>query len=210
MRPLIVTVPALALAASALLAGCGDNSSPTSSPPTTTGFSSADAIRTSTSLPPLLAADLAFLGRLDAAGVPHPSDRSAIADARIVCANLASGTGTRDDVAGLVGHELAFVNAAADTYCPEITPPAPAPPPGPADNFYSGTHVVGVDIEPGTYRTTGPVGDGLCYWARLKDTSGDFEAIITNGLPEGPATVTIKASDGAFETSGCGQWTKTG
>lgn len=60
------------------------------------------------------------------------------------------------------------------------------------------------DIEAGTYRTDG---GPLCYWARLSDTSGDFDALITNGLPEGPATVTIQDSDGAFESSGCPDWT---
>lgn len=50
-----------------------------------------------------------------------------------------------------------------------------------------GVHVVGVDIEPGTYRTAGPADSAfpMCYWGRLSDTSGEFDAVITNGLPQG-------------------------
>lgn len=68
-----------------------------------------------------------------------------------------------------------------------------------------GTYVVGDDIRPGTYKTKGSEGFG-CYWARLKDTDGDFGSIIANGNTEGPTTVTIKKSDGAFETRGCERW----
>lgn len=73
-----------------------------------------------------------------------------------------------------------------------------------------GVFMVGEDVKPGTYRTGGSAygGDMPCYFARLKDTSGDFNAIITNGNPVGPTTVTIKSSDDAFETSGCQEWSR--
>lgn len=59
-----------------------------------------------------------------------------------------------------------------------------------ADQLRYGTFVVGEDIEPGTYKTSWPDSSGIgsCYWARRRDTSGDFKAIITNGNTEGPAT----------------------
>jgi hypothetical protein len=41
-----------------------------------------------------------------------------------------------------------------------------------------------------------------------KDTSGGFAVIIANGNSEGPTTVTISKSDGAFQTSGCKMWQK--
>lgn len=69
-----------------------------------------------------------------------------------------------------------------------------------------GTFLVGEDIQPGTYQTDGG-GEFGCYWARLADTSGEFEGIIANGNPQGPTTVTISASDAAFETNGCSDWT---
>lgn len=68
----------------------------------------------------------------------------------------------------------------------------------------NGTFLVGEDIAPGTYRTDGS--GNFCYWARLSGLSGEFQDIITNGVPEGSAYVTISASDVAFETSSCGQW----
>lgn len=79
-----------------------------------------------------------------------------------------------------------------------------APPPGPAVAIpEDGTWLVGTDIKPGTYRSS----DGDCYWARLKDTSGDFDAIIANGNG-GNQVVTVKKTDKAFESARCAPWTK--
>ncbi|MDV9176507.1 hypothetical protein R6V09_41075 [Streptomyces sp. W16] len=75
-----------------------------------------------------------------------------------------------------------------------------------------GTYVVGKDIKPGTYRTSGPQG-GLvtnCYWARLSSTSGDLRDIIANGNTQGQTIVTIAPTDKAFTTTGCKRWTKAG
>jgi hypothetical protein len=93
---------------------------------------------------------------------------------------------------------------AAGTQAPAATQP-PAPEPAKPAGFGSGTHRVPQDVKPGTYKTEGP--DGLmCYWARLKNTTGSFDAIITNGSGDGPTTVTIVEGDGAFETRGCKPW----
>lgn len=81
----------------------------------------------------------------------------------------------------------------ATAAAPAAAPSAPAAPAGPVTSFSDGTYVVGEDIQPGTYKTTGPA-NGMCYWARLKDTSGSFSSIIANGAPQGPATVTISKS----------------
>ncbi|KAA2256729.1 hypothetical protein F0L68_26105 [Solihabitans fulvus] len=91
-------------------------------------------------------------------------------------------------------------------------PPAPTTAAGPATEIAPGTYVVGVDIAAGTYRTKGPADSRVpfCYWARLKDTSGNIDAITANGNPQGPTTVTVAATDKAFETSGCSTWTKVG
>jgi len=69
-----------------------------------------------------------------------------------------------------------------------------------------GTFQVGADIAPGTYRAANP--DGFCYWARLSGTGGTLREIIANDNTTGPAVVTIAATDAAFESSGCGGWTK--
>ncbi|MFI6732016.1 hypothetical protein ACIBI9_03705 [Nonomuraea sp. NPDC050451] len=66
------------------------------------------------------------------------------------------------------------------------------------------TLVVGTDIQPGTYRTAGPTaGIPMCYWARLRSATGDE---IASGMPAGPASVTILATDKAFRTAGCAEW----
>lgn len=85
---------------------------------------------------------------------------------------------------------------------------APALPPGLATTFGEGKFVVGTAIAPGTYRTTGPSGRLDCYWERLKRADGATNSIIANSLARGPATVTIDASHGAFQTRWCSTWTK--
>lgn len=85
---------------------------------------------------------------------------------------------------------------------------APALPPGLATTFGEGKYVVGTDIAPGTYRTTGPSGRLDCYWERLKGTNAATDSIIANNLGRGPATVTIDNSDGAFQTRWCSTWYK--
>jgi hypothetical protein len=99
------------------------------------------------------------------------------------------------------------------TSCPGSVLPGPAPAPGaaPATTVGDGTYVVGVDIQPGTYRTTGPSEDAavkMCFWTRRKDTSGEFKSVIASNVAQGPTTVTIKPSDGAFESRGCAPWAK--
>jgi endonuclease YncB( thermonuclease family) len=96
--------------------------------------------------------------------------------------------------------------------CPEsAVPPAPAQSTPPARRIEDGTYVVGVDIEPGSYRTSGPAQDSpikMCSWFRRKDTSGEAQSVIAMNISQGPTTVTIKPSDGAFESRGCSPWAK--
>lgn len=90
---------------------------------------------------------------------------------------------------------------------PSSTPssvPAPSStrPPGPATSFAGdGTFRVGVDIQPGTYRSEG---GAACYWERLKGLSGNIEDMIANGVAGPP--VQILPSDFAFKTQACGSW----
>lgn len=70
--------------------------------------------------------------------------------------------------------------------------------------FGDGTWRVGIDIEPGTYRTAGT---DSCYWARLSNFTGNND-IIANDNARGPAIVTILASDAGFISRRCGTWTK--
>ncbi|KQX57855.1 MULTISPECIES: hypothetical protein [unclassified Streptomyces] len=71
-----------------------------------------------------------------------------------------------------------------------------------------GMFKVGVDIAPGTYKSTGNK-DAECYWERSKDASHSTDAILANDNVTGTAIVKVTASDGYFKSSGCGDWTKT-
>ncbi|MFD7876160.1 hypothetical protein ACFV5G_18995 [Streptomyces sp. NPDC059766] len=64
---------------------------------------------------------------------------------------------------------------------------------------------VGPDIKPGTYRTTGNA-DGMCYWERAKDASGEMDSILANDNVTGTSYVTVKATDKLFKSTGCKDW----
>lgn len=66
-----------------------------------------------------------------------------------------------------------------------------------------GTHLVGSDVQPGTYRNEGT---RACYWARLSGTGGTVEDIIANDNPRGQSYVTIDPTDIAFQSQNCGTW----
>ncbi|MFF3842430.1 hypothetical protein [Streptomyces sp. NPDC001930] len=72
-----------------------------------------------------------------------------------------------------------------------------------------GMFKVGVDIAPGTYRSTGNK-DAECYWERAKDASHGTDSILANDNATGTAIVKVSASDAYFKSSGCGDWAKTG
>lgn len=90
-----------------------------------------------------------------------------------------------------------------------VTAPTSAAPTG----IGNGTYVVGTDIKPGLYKTSGPADTGGladCYWERDRDLSGGMGSIIANDNASGPTTVQISASDKAFKTTGCAPWVKIG
>ncbi|WP_225637864.1 hypothetical protein [Streptomyces solaniscabiei] len=68
-----------------------------------------------------------------------------------------------------------------------------------------GDFEVGSDVKPGTYRTTGNT-DGMCYWERAKDASGELDSLLANDNVTGTGYVTVKATDKFFKSSGCGDW----
>ncbi|MFF4757613.1 hypothetical protein [Streptomyces sp. NPDC001292] len=91
--------------------------------------------------------------------------------------------------------------------------PKPAKKPGPATTVEGeGQYLVGEDMQAGTYKTAGADKDGFienCYWARTKDASGEFDAIIANENLKGQGRVTVNKGE-YFETKGCQEWTKVG
>ncbi|MFI6484684.1 hypothetical protein ACIBH1_42655 [Nonomuraea sp. NPDC050663] len=71
--------------------------------------------------------------------------------------------------------------------------------------------IVGTDIQPGTYRTTGVApGQQQCFWARLNSTDPSLDSAIDGGMATGETTVTILPTDKAFQTSGCAEWVRQG
>ncbi|MDQ2952210.1 MAG: hypothetical protein M3R54_08095 [Chloroflexota bacterium] len=77
----------------------------------------------------------------------------------------------------------------------------------PAEPFGTGTYIVGVDIAPGTWRSSGGT---TCYWERMQAFTGSFNDIIANENTGPSATVTIAPSDRGFRSSRCGTWMKIG
>ncbi|MFD4599880.1 hypothetical protein ACFWPQ_17870 [Streptomyces sp. NPDC058464] len=91
--------------------------------------------------------------------------------------------------------------------------PKPTKKPGAATTVEGdGQYLVGEDMQAGTYKTAGPDKTGFvdnCYWARTKDASGEFDAIIANENLQGQGRVTVNKGE-YFETTGCQKWTKVG
>jgi hypothetical protein len=86
-----------------------------------------------------------------------------------------------------------------------------AKPPGPkAVMTGDGVYVVGTDIAPGIYHTSGAVGGsgGNCYVALLASTN--TSDIVDNNNVTGPDTVTVGPGVHAMETEGCQPWHKVG
>jgi hypothetical protein len=89
--------------------------------------------------------------------------------------------------------------APTDTPVPTSTP-LPTETPNP-NLVAPGTYLVNVDIQPSIYK--GGAGAGLfssCYWERLKDLTGSFDAILANDNSVGQFYVEVKNSDYALKT----------
>jgi len=76
----------------------------------------------------------------------------------------------------------------------------------PNPHFGDGTHRIGEDIQPGTYRTR--EGSSGCYYARLSGFGGGVEEILANDNTSDSAIVTIESTDVGFESRRCGTWTQ--
>jgi len=98
--------------------------------------------------------------------------------------------------------------AAAITAAIGCATPATAFPPYP-DPFmeHDGTYVIGKDIRPGLYLTSGATGAGTCSWLRLS-TAGSQQVsnVIDRGESNDAQYVLIPPTDTAFETHGCQTW----
>jgi hypothetical protein len=87
--------------------------------------------------------------------------------------------------------------------------PAVADPPTFPSPFmdHDGTYLVGTDIRPGLYLTSGPRGSGNCSWIRQSASGGgDVSNIIDRGESSQAQYALIAPTDKAFETHGCQIW----
>jgi hypothetical protein len=74
-----------------------------------------------------------------------------------------------------------------------------------SQTFGDGTYIVGTDIQPGTYRSSGQSG---CYWERMADFTGGMKSILANDNTDTSTIVTILESDKGFSSTRCGTWAK--
>lgn len=71
--------------------------------------------------------------------------------------------------------------------------------------FSDGMYIVGTDMEPGTYKSSGQPN---CYYARLSGFGNTNDDILANDNTDSAAIVTIAAGDKGFQSTSCGTWTK--
>ena len=75
-----------------------------------------------------------------------------------------------------------------------------------ATSIGEGIWSVGVDIEPGTYRTAQPL-SGYCYWGIYRSGTNGDDIVENDGPTGGYPTVTLSPGQD-FENSGCGTFVK--
>ena len=128
-----------------------------------------------------------------------------IAAAVLFVVMIAAGSGDAGD----------SVSASSQTSSNRSVSSEPAPRSEPANSFGNGDHLVGLDIQPGTYRATCDGGFiGMCYWARHSKEGGQYGiagmTIIANDNKEvgSQAIVDILTSDYRFESDGFERWQK--
>ncbi|MGY1714191.1 hypothetical protein ACI78R_07025 [Geodermatophilus sp. SYSU D01106] len=122
------------------------------------------------------------------------------------------------DVSGDYDAVLAWEFADGQTYV-EILPtdvafstddcgrwtPATSGGPDRSGGFADGTYLVGPELQPGTYQSTG---GSNCSWQRLSNLSGDYDAVLAWEFPDGQTYVELLPFDTAFRTDDCGTWSR--
>lgn len=142
-------------------------------------------------------------------GEPRKSHR--VRNGLLGCLTLTLGAGAAASIGlyALTSGGEPGLHVAPDGGAPTVKPLGTATPTAkPATKppaIVDGVWLVGAEVKPGTYRSSGK---DTCYWARLSTTDGEaLDGIIANGI--GPnQTVTVKASDVAFQSQLCGGWVR--
>ena len=100
--------------------------------------------------------------------------------------------------------DAAFLSEGCGWWTQVLTPPSAAP----TDPFGAGTWLVPDEIAPGQWLNS-DVSQG-CAWTRLSGLSGEPSAVIASGVAESVGTMEITGSERAFDSRGCGTWTRIG
>lgn len=99
-----------------------------------------------------------------------------------------------------------------------LAPPAGADPLDPIPG--NGVFVVGPDIVPGLYRTSGsastigvwinnvPTQDSMCAWFTYSTPDANKEHVLQTNISVGPMFANINTSVKAFESQNCQPWTR--
>jgi len=107
-----------------------------------------------------------------------------------------------DNSIGLFYVAIAESDYAFETKCELLfLSSLPEPPDEFPQSIMPGTYLVGIDIQPGTYK--GQAGTEItdsCYWARLRDVSGGMNSIIANDNATGQYYVQVQPGDYALST----------
>ncbi|MBI4885256.1 MAG: hypothetical protein HY826_14505 [Actinobacteria bacterium] len=119
-------------------------------------------------------------------------------DANIIGGNAFSGEHL---IVEIVATDVAFNSYACGVFTPLVALAQPATEFGPGD------WLVGSQIAPGHYEATGDPASSACYWRRLSAVTGFSFDVIAYSPFEGAAIADIEATDFAFSSNGCGDWT---
>ncbi len=111
---------------------------------------------------------------------------------------LANGNGVGQYYVEIVVGDYAFETACEMLFLPVLPePPAEFP-----QQIPPGMYLVGIDIQPGTYKgQTGTEIEETCYWERLRNVLGEMDSIITNDNASGQFYIEVQSSDFALSTA---------
>lgn len=195
-------VPALlaAFPAAMLAAGCAAGpTEPTATAPTTQQPTTAAPTTTAGPYAGYSEDERGFLRAFDASYSSGGGPAEALRVGEFICDEIRSSVRPAATQGELVSDNGLDTESARALYFlarGQLCPEAPIP-----DNnsFTEGVYQVGVDMQPGTYRSPG--GED-CYWARLDEN----QDIVDNYLGSGPSVLVVQDSDAFVELSRC-TWT---
>jgi curved DNA-binding protein CbpA len=125
---------------------------------------------------------------------------------------LSSIEGSTDTIAGSGSYltveippsDAAFSSEGCGWWTQILTPPSSSP----EDPFGPGTWLVNQEIGPGLWQNSDS-SEG-CSWSRLKALDGGPNALGDTGFGYTTIVIEINKADRAFDSSGCGTWTRIG